>query len=257
MNITSEHVTFDGRKATIGDSLTLFGGHHWGEESLEELAGTFDDIKPDVIAHESSRVTFAIQQMFRPNVDSLRVLEYVLRNDIDLALIDMDWDPIYENYPQDKIDALLDEASNQVGFEDGQEPETIEDARLMNDKLNDIDNDFYTQFIVQRDLLFARRLVWLTEHYETILGTIGFAHIESVAGIVADMLFGDDAGLTPQEPTLYEANELLDIVATKDEILTEARRNDAPVDPQQIEMVFDSYRSEYKKAVTELYQNPV
>lgn len=245
-------VKFDGSRSTIGDSITIYGGHHWDESAHDELATVLDEVQPSVIAHESSPMAFALQQLFRPNTDTMRVLEYTVQRDTELALIDMDWDPIYEEYPQERIDEIISQAEQDVDFEDSRGPTTLAEARATNERINEIDNRFYNLFITQRDIYLSRRLAWLGERYNNILATIGFAHLESVAGITADILRGDDAGLSPQKPAMYDAGDLLDLTASKEEILQEAEREMALVRVSALKSQFDAIRDQYRNDIKEI-----
>lgn len=249
-------VTFEtSHRATIGDRITLLATHHFEDDALEELEAELEDRQPTLVAHESSPIAFAAQQLMRSVTDSLFVLDYTVRHDTTLALIDMDWDEIYDEYPQERISEILGAAEAAVGLDEKPASDyTLDEMNAANDHINDEHPDFYTVFIVQRDIRMARHLAWLADRYDNILVTTGHSHIESVANITADIIGGDDAGLTPLEPPVYDAADLLTIIAPKEDLLETAKIGMDSLNFAQLQAQYDQIVDRYETDIEQFYR---
>jgi hypothetical protein len=255
VGIVSEQKPGAGRTIDVSDSLTVYGGHHWDAELLDEFAQYLKTAQPDLVAHESYPLAFAVQQLNRPNTDGVRILSYVMETDSKLALIDVDWDSeIYPDYSEDELRELLQQAEADVVENADRGTQTVEEARLANNRLQEIDSEFYRKFIVNRDIRMARHLAWLEPQYDSILATVGLGHLESVAGIAQDIITGDDAGFEPLEPPVYGPTDLFEFIVAKDELIESAREDLPESQVQLLTERFDSIEQQYTKETKQLYE---
>jgi hypothetical protein len=254
--MTTPDVAFPtSHRATVGDSITFIATHHFEDDALDELEAQLAELEPTLIAHESSPVAFASQQLMRSVTDALFVLDYTVRHDTELALIDMDWDPIYEKYPQERISEILGEAEENAGVDQKPASEyTLEEMRATNEYINDEYPDFYTTFIVQRDIKMARHLSWLAPRYDDIVVTTGHAHIETVAKMTADIVGDDDAGFTPLKPPLHSAEDLLTIIAPKEDLLAAAEEGMGEMEFAQLQAQYDQIVDSYEADIKQFYR---
>jgi hypothetical protein len=239
----------------VSDSLTVYGGHHWDADLLDEFANYLKDAQPDLVAHESYPLAFAIQQLNRPNTDGVRILSYVVETDSQLALIDVDWDEeIYPEFPEEQIRDYLGQAEADVVEDEEHGAKTLEEAQAVNAHIQDINSEFYRKFIVNREIRMAQHLAWLEPRYDSILATVGFGHLEPVAGIAEDIIRGDDAGFEPLEPPVYGPTDLFEFVSPKEDIIESAREGLPPHQSEMLAERIDSMEAEYKRETQALYE---
>lgn len=243
MDITEEGQTW----VELDDHLHIQGVNHFEEDAYEVVVENIQSYAPELVAVEDYPEKLVLSQLSLIQEDMRSetgvLLTYALKESVPLATLDTDWSDV-EFIDGTQYTDYIEEAYNAADFDEDKFADvSFREYDDANDALAEYDPMFYRRFVADRDQAMAAHLYWLLTNYETtpIFATMGIGHIDNVLDIMHDINAGA-AQTEPIEPTIYDADDLHDLVLSDDEVSEKVMETGQILMPGQVPRLRDQYQ---------------